>query len=180
MKGLLNTYLLLIVSCVNNSNKEFIRHDYTFKGQSGKWSAELRVLATEVFTERNDRLTYSCVSQETFTLSYKAKVSDLSAVKKLVYSYEGVSGGSTLVFNTPPTQTVFRSKTSSRGGAFERQDSIIQVKVEVDEVLTKFQLTNMRGKGSEFINMSSPLKVWVNQLKSAGHSMPTLECLLGQ
>ena len=65
-----------------------------------------------------------------------------------------------------------------RGGAFERQDSIIQVKVEVDGVLTKFQLTNMRGKGFEFINISSPLIDRVNQLKP-GHSLPTLDGSLG-
>jgi hypothetical protein len=132
---------LIMVSCVYN--KELITHDYTFHGQNGMWSGKLRVLATEVFTKTNNRLTYSCKSQENFTLSYKGKVSDLSDVKKFVYTYEGYSGGgkSTLIFDKPPTKTVFYSRSSSIGGAFEREDSIIQVKVEVDGVLTEFQLT---------------------------------------
>jgi hypothetical protein len=134
--------ILIVLSCINNNNKELIRHNYTFKGQSGKWSAELKVLATEIFTDKNNKLTYLCESKETFTLIFNGKVSDLADVKKIGYSYEGITGGakSTFIYDTPPTQTVFRSKASSRGGAFERQSSIIQVNVEVDGVLTAFQL----------------------------------------
>ncbi|MGE5702816.1 MAG: hypothetical protein ACM32O_09830 [Clostridia bacterium] len=121
------------------------KHNYTFRGESANWNAELTVEATEVFDNKNKK--YDTEQNITFMVTYKGDVSELANIKKIDYSYkaEGV-GGSSMHDDivTPPKEKTFKLHSGSKGGALIHEDQVIQGTVTVDGITEHIELSTKK------------------------------------
>ena len=137
--------ILLIVTVF--SNKEVIKHNYTFKGENELWTAEYKVNGTGTFTKKDNKTYYQCNSSSTLTILYKKDLSELSQVKHMEISYESSTGASKLDYNfddNPPNEKKYILKSSSIGGAIENQDEIINVKISLDNNTQAIELKSIK------------------------------------
>ena len=136
--------LLIVVGC---SNKEVIKHNYTYKGENELWTAEYKVNGTGTFTKKDDKTYYQSNSSSTLTVSYKkVDLSALSQFKKMEISYESSVRGSKLNLNfddNPPNEKYILD-SSSVGGAIESKDEIIYVKISVDGNTQAIELKSVK------------------------------------
>jgi len=136
--------LFIVVGC---SNKEVIKHNYTYKGENELWTAEYKVNGTGTFTKKDDKKYYQSNSSSTLTISYKKDLSELSQVKHMEISYESSAGASKLNLNfddNPPNEKKYILKSSSVGGAIENKDEIINVKISLDGNTQAIELKSVK------------------------------------
>ncbi|MDF2536781.1 MAG: hypothetical protein K0R18_2943 [Bacillales bacterium] len=136
--------LMIITGC---SNKEVIKHNYTYKGENDLWSAEYKVNGTGTFTEKANTTEYESNSISTLTVNFKKKMSELSSVKHLEISYESSAGGgkSSFDFNdNPPNQKTYKLELGSSGGAIENKDEVIKVNISIDGKAQTIDLKNIQ------------------------------------
>jgi len=134
--------LMLITAC---SNKEVIKHNYTYRGENEFWLAEYKVNGTGIFTEKNDKTEYESNSEKILTVSYKKDLSELSAVRHLQIFYESsASGGETnTYFDDSPDEKTYTINSSGEGGAIENKDEIITVRISLDDNMQTIELRNI-------------------------------------
>jgi len=136
--------LFIITGC---SNKEVIKHNYTYKGENEVWTAEYKVNGTGTFNKKDDKTYYQSNSSSTLTISYKKDLTELSQVKHMEISYESSAGASKLnldFVDNPPNEKTYMLKSSSIGGAIESKDEIIYVKISVDGNTQAIQLKSVK------------------------------------
>lgn len=135
--------LLIITGC---SNKQVIKHNYTYKGENELWTAEYKVNGTGTFTEKNGKTEYESNSNKTLIVNYRKDLSELSSVKHLEISYESSAGGgeSNLDFDNPPNEKTYMLKSGGRGGAIENKDEIIKVNIAIDGKARTIELKNIQ------------------------------------
>lgn len=137
--------LLILIGC---SNKEVIKHNYTYKGENEFWTVEYKVNGTGIFTEKNNKTEYESNSNHTLTVTYMKSLSDLSSVKHLEISYESSAGGGKLAedFNNnhPLNQKTYTLKSSSIGGAIENKNEVIKVSINLDGKVQTIELRNVQ------------------------------------
>lgn len=134
LSGLL---FLLLTAC----NTTTYKHNYTFTGEGEMWSAEYVQKAMEKFIEKNgQRPDYETWHNSTVELKYKGEQMDLDKIESFKYSFEGTSGKMTRTIED--ANGVKRELKSERSGsgAFEHEDSIINVVVEWDGQKEEFDL----------------------------------------
>jgi hypothetical protein len=136
--------IFIIAGC---SNKEIIKHNYTYTGQNEFWSAEYKVNGTGIFTEKNGKTEYQSNSDNTLTVTYKKGLAELSSVKHLQISYESSAGSGSINLefkDTPPNEKTYTHKSSSKGGAIEKKDEIIKVNITLDGKTQTIELKNVQ------------------------------------
>lgn len=130
--------LVLLVAC----NTTTYKHNYTFTGEGDVWSAEYVQKATEKFIDKKgERPDYETWQQSTFELKYKGEQTDLGKIHSFKYSFKGISGEGSR--NLEETKGVRKSVLKSEiygSGAYEQEDSIINVVVEWDGKKDEFEL----------------------------------------
>jgi len=127
------------------SDKEVIKHNYTYIGESELWTAEYKVNGTGTFAEKNGKTEHKSNSDSTLTVIYKKDLSELSSVQNLEVSYESSAGGGKLSidFNgSPPDKKTYTLNSSSTGGAIENKDEIIEVNINIDGKIQIIELKN--------------------------------------
>ena len=72
--------MFIVAGC---SNKEVIKHNYTFKGENELWTAEYKVNGTGTFSKKDGKTHYQSNSNSTLTVSYKKDITELSSVKHI-------------------------------------------------------------------------------------------------
>lgn len=83
MKKIISFMIILtILAMTGCSNKEVIKHDYTYKGENESWTAEYKVNGAAIFTKENNVTKCNTEDNNVFTASYKNDISELSSVKK--------------------------------------------------------------------------------------------------
>ncbi|MCM1991381.1 hypothetical protein KDK92_16730 [Oceanirhabdus seepicola] len=135
--------LLIVTGC---SNKEVIKHNYTYKGENELWTVEYKVNGTVTFTEKNGKTECESNSNKILTVNYKKDLSELSSVKHLEISYESSAGGgkSNLDFNdNPPNEKTYTLKSGGTG-AIENKDEIIKVNITIDGKAQTIELKNVQ------------------------------------
>lgn len=134
--------VVLTTIIMKNANRETIKHDYTFVGESENWSGEFVLKGTEVFYEEDGRLQYDSQNRTEFSVMYKGEVSELATLKKLVVSYDSPagSGKTEATFDEPPRNTVFSLGRSGGSGAMVKKDDGIEVSVQWDGETETFEL----------------------------------------
>lgn len=137
--------LLILTGC---SNKEVIKHNYTYKGENEFWTVEYKVNGTGIFTEKNNKTEYESNSNNTLTVTYRKNLSDLSSVKHLEISYESSAGGGKLADDFdkdhPLNQKTYTLKSSAIGGAIEGKNEIIKVNINLDGKIQTIELKNIK------------------------------------
>lgn len=137
--------LLIITGC---SNKEVIKHNYTYRGENEFWIAEYRVNGTGTFIEKNNKTEYEANSNKILTLTYKKSLLDLSSVKHLEISYESSAGGGKLTedfdSNHPLNQNTYTLKSSNIGGAIESKDEVVKVSINLNGKTQTIELKNVQ------------------------------------
>ena len=134
--------LMLITAC---SNKEVIKHNYTYRGENEFWLAEYKVNGTGIFTKKNDKTEYESNSEKILTVSYKKDLSELSAVRHLQIFYESSASGGEIntYFDDPPDKKSYTINSSGEGGAIEKKDEIITVRISLDDNMQIIELKNI-------------------------------------
>jgi len=136
--------IFIIAGC---SNKEVIRHNYTYKGENEFWTAEYKVNGTGTFTEKDNRTSYESKCSKVFTVTYKKDLSELSSVKHLEISYKSSAGGgkTTEDFDdSPPNEKTYILKKGGTGGAIENKDEVIEVTINLDGKIQTLELKNVQ------------------------------------
>jgi hypothetical protein len=137
--------LLIVTGC---SNKEVIKHNYTYKGENELWTAEYKVNGIGKFTKKDGITDYKSNSDEVLTITYKKELSEIASVKHLEISYESSAGGGTLTNNydknNPLSQKTYTLKSSCVGGAIETKDEIIKVNINLDGKTQTIELKNVK------------------------------------
>ncbi|MGL5694009.1 MAG: hypothetical protein ACRCXA_08020 [Peptostreptococcaceae bacterium] len=135
MKKLVNILIIFILLMTTGClNKDVVRHEYTFKGESESWRAEFKLSAKEIFKD-NNKVKYTSTCDKLLTVTYKNDLSELDQVKRIEISYEtGTSGGSTKedYDNEVRPHKVYYHSSSSTNGSIEKKDEIIKVTINVD------------------------------------------------
>lgn len=111
--------LLLLTGC---SNKDIIKHKYSFKGESDLWEVYYQEKSVYVFTEKDGKLTYESNTEALFTAVYKHELSDLENVKQLVVGYKAGFTESTHTMNydsSGPDRLTFVLQSNSGLGSYE-------------------------------------------------------------
>lgn len=135
--------LFLVAGC---SNKEVLKHNYTYKGENELWIAEYKVNGT-MFTEKDGKIDYESKSNTTLTITYKKDLSELYSVKHLEISYKSSVGGGKLNINfndNPPNKKTYTLKSSSTGGAIENKDELVKVSINLDGKIQIIELKNVQ------------------------------------
>ncbi|QXE21184.1 hypothetical protein B5S50_03540 [Clostridium sp. 001] len=130
--------LFMVAGC---SNKDVIKHNYTYKGENEFWTVQYKVNSIYTFTKKDDKLHYEGNSNDTFTVTYKKNISDLSSVKHLQISYKSSAGGGSIGQNSPRKRT-YTMTSSSTGGATEDKDEVIKVTINLDGKIQTIELKN--------------------------------------
>jgi len=126
--------LLMLFIVAGCSNKEVIKHNYTYTGENELWTAEYKVNGTGTFTQKDNKTLYQSNSNSTLTINYKKDLSELSSVKHIEISFESSARAGKLNLNfddNPPNEKTYMLKSSS-GGAIENKDEIIKVTIGLD------------------------------------------------
>lgn len=123
--------LLTITGC---SGKDVIKHHYIFKGENEYWTVVYEVNAKETFFKKDGTLHYDSKSNETFTVTYKKDLSDLTSNKNIEISYKSSVGGGKLTekIDKVNPQKTFTMKSGSMGGAIVNEDEVIEVNINID------------------------------------------------
>ncbi|OBR95494.1 hypothetical protein CLRAG_08860 [Clostridium ragsdalei P11] len=135
---LITIMLFMVAGC---SNKDVIKHNYTYKGENEFWTVQYKVNSIDTFTKKDDKLHYEGNSNDTFTVTYKKNISDLSSVKHLQISYKSSAGGGSIGQNSPRKRT-YTMTSSSTGGATEDKDEVIKVTINLDGKIQTIELKN--------------------------------------
>jgi len=136
--------MLLLLS--GSSYKEFTRYNYFYKGESALWTAEYAVTGTGTWTEENNRLHYGNDIKEVLTVTYKNDVSELSGANNLKIEYDvGAGGGSLNEYydsNNHLTKRTFKMQGGGKNISVPLKDSIVHVKVTLDNNVQSLELKN--------------------------------------
>jgi hypothetical protein len=134
--------ILIITGC---SNKEVIKHNYTYKGENEFWTAEYKVNGTGTFTENDNKTSYESKCSKVFTVTYKKDLSELYSVKHIEISYESSAGGGKITEDyddgSSPQKT-YTMNSGSTGGAIENKDEVIEVTINLDGNIQTIELKN--------------------------------------
>lgn len=149
-KRILSLILIIAVmlsGCSSKDDKEVIKHNYEFSGESEHWSANLKYDAKEIYDKKEDGAkTYSNEYNETLVVTYKGELSELSKLKHLEIEYEGKTGGGKHVADYDegegPISLSFTLSGGGKGGALKQEDDIIKVTVNMDGVIESFEIKN--------------------------------------
>ena len=138
--------ILIITGC---SNKEVIKHNYTYKGENEFWTAEYKVNGAGTFTEKDNKTSYESKCSKEFIVTYKKDLSELSSVKHLEISYKSsVGGGKTTqdFDDSPPNEKTYILKKggTATGGAIENKDEVIEVTINLDGKIQTLELRNVQ------------------------------------
>lgn len=124
---------LIVTGC---SNKEVIKHNYTYKGENELWIAEYKVNGRGTFTEKDGKSHYESDSVKKLTITYKKDLSELSSVKHLEISYDSSAGGGKLTSdfdnNNPLNKKTYIFKGGGKGTAIESKGETIKVYIDLD------------------------------------------------
>ena len=135
--------LLIITAC---SNKDVIKHNYTYKGENEFWTAEYKVDGEETFTKSDGKTKYDSNYNETFTVTYKKDKSKLDSLKHIEISYKSsVSEGQInhdYDDNSTEDKGTYTMKSKSTGGAVEKEDEVIEVTINLDGKIETIKLKN--------------------------------------
>lgn len=135
--------LLIIIGC---SNREVIKHNYTYKGENESWVAEYKVDGEEIFTKDDGKTKYDSNSNETLTVTYKKDKSKLDSLKHIDISYKSsVSGGQiSHDYDDDSVQDkgAYTLNSNSTNGAFEKEDEVIEVTINLDGKIETIKLKN--------------------------------------
>lgn len=141
---LLCTLLILLSGC---SHKEITKYNYLYKGENELWTAEYSLIGTGTCTKENDRLHYDNDCKEVLTVTYKNDVSELSNVQNLKIEYEIGSSGGSLNANydssNPLKHKTFKLQGGGKGISIPHKDSVMKVKVTLDNDEQIFELKNV-------------------------------------
>ncbi|WP_244906697.1 hypothetical protein [Neobacillus soli] len=141
--------ILVLTACTENTKKEVVKskitnNNYKFIGESEHWEAKYFYKGTETWKDDNGVMSYSNKDNYEFVLKYKGSLKELSAMKKLKYSYKTISssGDSNTEFTEPPKELIFTSRGGSEGGAKVGENEVIKVNVKWDDFEESFELHN--------------------------------------
>lgn len=134
--------LFIIVGC---SNREIIKHNYTYKGENEFWTAEYRVNGTDTFTEKDNKTSHQSKCNKVLTVIYKKDLSELSSVKHIEISYRSSAGGGKITADydddSSPEKT-YTMNSGSTNGAIENKDEVIKVIINLDGNIQRIDLKN--------------------------------------
>ena len=136
--------ILIITGC---SNKEVIKHNYTYKGENEFWTAEYKVNGTGTFTEKDNKISYESKCSKVLTVIYKKDLTELSSVKHLEISYKSSAGGGKITEDYddgPPDQKTYTIKIGGTGGAIENKDEVIEVTINLDGKIQTLELKDVQ------------------------------------
>lgn len=124
--------LLMITGC---TNKNVVKHEYTFKGESKSWIAEYKISGEEIFGEKNKRVDYTSRCDKLLTVTYKNDLSELDSIKHIEISYKSSSSEGKISEDYDddirPSQT-YTNKSSSGNGSIENKEETINVTINID------------------------------------------------
>ncbi|MEY7998897.1 hypothetical protein AB8U03_01570 [Clostridium sp. Mt-5] len=138
--------LFMVIGC---SNKDVIKHSYTYKGENEFWTTQYKVNATGTFTKKNDKLHYEGNSSNTLTVTYKKNISKLSSVKHLEISYKSSVGGGKITENYnngSPKGKTYTMTSSSTNGVIEDKDEVIKVTINLDGKIQTIELKTLHSQ----------------------------------
>ncbi|MFS1518712.1 hypothetical protein V1503_19940 [Bacillus sp. SCS-151] len=144
MKKTSMTLLMMLVVLTSCSKEEIITYEYTFSGEGEYWKGTFITAGTQIWGNEKGQLTYDHEGNEEFMLEYMGEPNEILQIESLEYSYTTSSGGhnSRRTFTEPPTENIFTSASSSKGGAKVQENEIIQVTVKWDQLEEEFVLIN--------------------------------------
>lgn len=136
--------LFTITGC---SNKDVIRHNYTYKGENGLWTAEYKVNGTGTFAKKDGTLHYEGNSNNILTVTYKKEISKLSSIKHLEISYKSSASGGEITEDFDdgcPKKKTYTLKSNSTVAAIENKAEVIKVNVSIDGNTQTIELKNVQ------------------------------------
>jgi hypothetical protein len=129
--------MLILFIFAGCSNRDVIKHNYTYIGENELWSAEYKV--NGVF----DKTSYESTSDAILTVTYKRNLSELSTVKQLKIS--SISSFRILTVDhlfdgNPPNEKTYTANISGEG--IENKDEIVKVNITLDGKKQIIELRN--------------------------------------
>lgn len=146
MKKIISFMIILTILVMTGcSNKEVIKHDYTYKGENESWNAEYKVNGAVTSTKENNITKCNTEANNVFTVTYKNDISELSSVKNIEISYKSSASAGEIAYNyddSDSVQKTYTMQSSSKNGAIEKQDEVIEVTINIDGNIEVFELKN--------------------------------------
>lgn len=137
--------VLIIVGTTGCSQKDIIKHNYTFKGENESWIAEYNVNGTQTFIEKDDVTDFESECKKEFSITSKNDISELSSIKNIIISYKSSTSKGEIVKDYKDgtqIEKTYKIQSSSTGGSIENKDDIIEVTVNIDGNIETFELKN--------------------------------------
>ncbi|AFS77112.1 hypothetical protein Curi_c00300 [Gottschalkia acidurici 9a] len=148
MRKEINTLIIVMILILTGcSNREVIKHNYTYRGESEYWVAEYNVDGEGIFIDKNGSMSYESHKKNILTVTYKNDLSELSSIRNLKVSYKSsVSGGSiahSFDNGNPPMEKTYEIKSSGSGVAIESKDETIKVSIDIDGNIETIELNSV-------------------------------------
>ena len=133
MLGILAAAFLLF-ALIGCSDKNVIRHNYTFAGESESWTAVYKQKGKEIFTQKDGSLEYDKESQGELLLTYKNDVADLESIEDFDVSFTCIMGGASesIHYEGDEPRRAEKTYTLKTIGTLVRENEVVKVTVAID------------------------------------------------
>lgn len=138
--------MIILFTVTGCSNKEMVKHDYTYKGENEFWTAEYKVKGESGFVKKGDNKLHKSDSRSILTVTYKKDLSELSSIKHFKISYKSSTGETGRSYqsdkNNPLNKKTYTIENTSKDTVIESKDEIIKVSIDIDGKVQTIELKN--------------------------------------
>lgn len=134
--------LSLIVAVGYSWNRDVIRHDMTFRGESDSWKGEYKVRGKWIFTEKDERTEFDSHVNGVLIITYIKEADHPPALDHFEIQYDlGPSGGGGLTGEDVVMEKVYRFE--KLGTNVPNPDTEMTVTVDMDGDVETFSMKIM-------------------------------------
>ena len=132
-------FIIIMVLFASGCAKQSVdKISYTYQGENGVWSAEMKLNATVIWTTKDGFTDHKSTCDRVLTVTYKNDISELSSVKDFVLGYDsGISSS---------RQSGAFSEFPRVGNTFTFTDNGSNSAMEIKESVIVVQKTQQRGR----------------------------------
>ncbi len=142
-KRIILVIMVALIAVVGYSwNRDVIRHNLVYRGESDSWSAEYRVKGKWIFTEVDDRTEFDSYVDGVLIITYEQEVETAPKVEHLSIFYDlGPGSGHLREYHDTIMKKTYRIERRNSG--VPTPYTVMTITVDMDGNVETFELKNV-------------------------------------
>lgn len=139
-RGLVLVLVVTLLAVVGYSwNRDVIRHNLVYRGESDSWRAEYRVKGKWIFTEKNGRTEFDSYVDGVLIITYEQEVETAPKVEHLSIFYDlGPGSGHLKEYHDTIMKKTYRIERRNTG--VPTQNTVMKISIDIDGDIETFEL----------------------------------------